>query len=99
MSLVIMYADLVGSTNMSMTLSVENLVVLIRAFTHEISNVVEKYNGYILKYVGDAVISFFPYNINNKYLVCEKSVECSKSIIRKLMQYYLNMIILNYLSK
>ncbi|MGI9011083.1 MAG: hypothetical protein ACR2F1_07845 [Nitrososphaeraceae archaeon] len=27
MPLVIMYADLVGSTNMSMTLSVENLVV------------------------------------------------------------------------
>jgi adenylate cyclase len=76
-----MYADLVGSTNMSMTLSVENLVVLIRAFTHEISNVVERYNDYILKYVGDAVISFFPYNIDNKYLICEKSVECAKSII------------------
>ncbi|MGI9011082.1 MAG: adenylate/guanylate cyclase domain-containing protein [Nitrososphaeraceae archaeon] len=52
-----------------------------RAFTHELSNVVEKYNGYILKYVGDAVISFFPSIIDNKYQACKKSVECAKSII------------------
>jgi class 3 adenylate cyclase len=82
MSLVIMYVDMVDSTNISMTLSVEDLVLLIRAFTHEISNVVERYNGYVLKYVGDAVISFFPYGIhNNKQQVCKNSVECARSII------------------
>mgnify|MGYP003575322707 CR=1 FL=1 len=79
--LIIMYADLVGSTNLSMTLSVEILIALIRAFTHELSNVVEKYNGYVLKYVGDAVISFFPYVIDNKYQVYKNSIECAKSII------------------
>lgn len=81
MPLIIMYADLVGSTNLSMTLSVEILIALIRAFTHELSNVVERYNGYVLKYVGDAVISFFPYVIDNKYQVCKNSIECAKSII------------------
>ncbi|MER5175976.1 MAG: DUF892 family protein [Candidatus Nitrosocosmicus sp.] len=80
--LVIMYADLVGSTNMSMTLPIEDLVLLIRAFTHELSNVIERYDGYVLKYVGDAVISFFPIiNDNHKYQICNKSVECAKSII------------------
>jgi ferritin-like metal-binding protein YciE len=39
--LIIMYADLVGSTTMSMTLPVEKLVAIIRAFTHELSHVVE----------------------------------------------------------
>jgi adenylate cyclase len=34
--LIIIYADLVGSTNMSMTLPVDNLVTLIRAFAHQI---------------------------------------------------------------
>ncbi len=78
MPLVIMYADLVGSTSMSMTLSVEDLVLLIRSFTHELSNVVERHEGYVLKYSGDAVISFFPYdansNNNDKYQACMRSV-------------------------
>ncbi|MDQ6724299.1 MAG: adenylate/guanylate cyclase domain-containing protein, partial [Thermoproteota archaeon] len=82
MPLVIMYADLVGSTKMSMTLPVDSLLVLIRAFTQELSNVVERFDGYVLKYVGDAVISFFPSIINdNKYQVCKNSFECAKSII------------------
>ena len=78
--LVIMYIDLVGSTKMSMTLPVEQLVTIIRAFTHEISSVVESYNGYVLKYVGDAIISFFPCGFN-RYLISDNSVQCAKSMI------------------
>jgi adenylate cyclase len=54
--LVIMYADLVGSTKMSTTLPAEKLVTIIRAFSHELSTVIESYEGYVLKYVGDAVM-------------------------------------------
>ena len=75
-----MYIDLVGSTKMSMTLPVEQLVTIMRAFSHEISSVVESYNGYVLKYVGDAIISFFPCGFN-KYLISDKSVQCAKSMI------------------
>lgn len=82
-SLVVMYADLVGSTNMSMTLPIEKLVTIIRAFSHELSAVVESYNGYVLKYVGDAIIAFFPSGFN-KYLTCDKSVQCAKSMINVL---------------
>ena len=35
--LVIMYADLVGSTNMSMSLPVDHIVTIIRSFTQEMS--------------------------------------------------------------
>lgn len=80
LELVIMYIDLVGSTKMSMTLQVEQLVTIMRAFSHEISSVVESYNGYVLKYVGDAIISFFPCGFN-KYLISDKSVQCAKSMI------------------
>ena len=83
--LIIIYADLVGSTSMSMTLPVDNLVTIIRAFTHQISHVVDSHDGYVLKYVGDAVISFFPCSLNNnnndKYLASDTSVECGKSMI------------------
>jgi class 3 adenylate cyclase/ferritin-like metal-binding protein YciE len=81
--LIIIYADLVGSTNMSMTLPVDNLVTLIRAFDHQISLVVDSHGGYVLKYVGDAVISFFPGRVNNKnkYHASDTAVECGKLMI------------------
>jgi adenylate cyclase len=81
--LIIIYADLVGSTTMSMTLSIDKLVDIIRVFAHEISHVVDSYGGYVLKYAGDAVISFFPGRVNNedKYLASDTSIECGKSMI------------------
>jgi class 3 adenylate cyclase len=78
--LVIIYADLVGSTKMSMTLPVDKVVTIVRAFSHEISSVVESHNGYVLKYVGDAVIAFFSSGFN-KYLACDKAVRCAQSMI------------------
>ena len=47
MSLVIIYADIVESTNWSMTLPAEKLVTIIRAFSHEMSAVAKSYNGYV----------------------------------------------------
>jgi adenylate cyclase len=81
--LIIIYADLVGSTTMSMTLSIDKLVDVIRVFAHEISHVVDSYGGYVLKYAGDAVISFFPGRVNNKdkHRTSDTSVECGKSMI------------------
>lgn len=78
--LVVMFVDLVGSTDMSMTLSAEKLVTIITAFSREVSSVIESYDGYVLKYVGDAVIAFFPSSFN-KYLACDRSFECAESII------------------
>jgi class 3 adenylate cyclase len=80
MSLVILYADLVGSTNMSMTLPVDKMVTIIRAFTYEMTSTVRSYGGYALKYVGDAVIAFFPAGYN-KLLACDKAVQCANSMI------------------
>jgi class 3 adenylate cyclase len=80
LSLIVMYADLVGSTRMSMELPVEKMAKIIKAFSHELSSVVENYEGFVLKYVGDAVIAFFPIGLN-KYLACDKSYRCAQSMI------------------
>ena len=80
LSLVVMYADLVGSTKMSMTLPVERMAKIIKAYSHELSSVVESYDGFVLKYVGDAVIAFFPSGFN-KYLSCDKAFQCATSMI------------------
>jgi len=78
--LVIMYADLVGSTKMSMTLPVDKMVTIIRAFLYEMSYIVQSHKGYVLKYVGDAVIAFFP-SIYDKLLACDMAVRCAKLMI------------------
>jgi len=92
--MVIMYADLVGSTKMSMTLPANKLVTIIRAFVHEMSSVVETYDGYVLKYVGDAIIAFFSPGFN-KYLAYDKAVRCAKSMIG-VLNSGINPILKNY---
>jgi class 3 adenylate cyclase len=44
------------------------------------SYIVQSHEGYVLKYVGDAVIAFFP-SIYNKLLACDVAVRCAKSMI------------------
>jgi adenylate cyclase len=58
-NLVILHIDLVDSTKMSMTLSIDKLSAIIRAFAEETSSIISMYGGYVLKYVGDAVLAFF----------------------------------------
>ena len=82
-SLVIIYIDIVESTNMSMTLPAEKLVTIIRAFSHEMSAVAKSYNGYVFKYVGDAIIVFFPSGFN-KYLTYDNAVSCARSMMKVL---------------
>jgi adenylate cyclase len=93
LSLIIVYADLVGSTKMSMTMPVDKLVTIIRTFSHEMSSVVESYGGYILKYVGDAVIAFFAPSLN--YLPCDKAVRCAQAMTN-VIKNGINPILKNY---
>jgi adenylate cyclase len=86
--IIIIYADLVGSTKMSMTLPIDNLVSIVRIFDYHISNVVDTLGGYVLKYAGDAVISFFPNSIDNqnKYLSSGTAVESGKLMINSIKE-------------
>jgi adenylate cyclase len=79
-SLIIMYADLVGSTNMSMMIPIDKMVTIIQGFSFEMSHLVHNYGGYVLKYVGDAIIAFFPLDYN-KSLICDKAIECAQLMI------------------
>ncbi|MGC1929937.1 MAG: adenylate/guanylate cyclase domain-containing protein [Candidatus Nitrosopolaris sp.] len=79
--LVVMYVDLVDSTNMCMTLPVDKLLSIIRTFTYEMSSIIQNHKGYVLKYVGDAVIAFFS-SSDNKLRACDNAVYCTQSMIR-----------------
>ena len=80
---VILYIDIVGSTKLSMTLPVEKLAAIVRAFTHEMSIIVSAYGGYVLKYLGDAILAFFVvHDKSDPYIPCVNAVHCGKSMIR-----------------
>jgi adenylate cyclase len=92
---VILHIDIVGSTAMSMTLPVERLATIIQTFTQEMSLIIAAYGGYVLKYVGDSVLAFFPVNLEDKYLPCANAVNCARSMI-KIMREGLNPILSEY---
>jgi class 3 adenylate cyclase/predicted ATPase len=59
--LTIMFCDLVGSTAMSHALDPEDLRVVMRAFQAACVAVVVRFDGYVLRYMGDGIMSCFGY--------------------------------------
>ncbi|MGN6623271.1 MAG: adenylate/guanylate cyclase domain-containing protein [Candidatus Nitrosocosmicus sp.] len=63
-TLVVLYVDLVDSTLMMRDVSVDMLSTIIQMFHQEMSFAISNFNGHVLKYVGDAVIAFFPIDLD-----------------------------------
>jgi class 3 adenylate cyclase len=71
----VMFIDLVGSTRMSTELTPDLLSRIITVFSQETSYVVEMFGGFVLKFVGDAVVSYFPHNSNiDDIILCARSI-------------------------
>ena len=82
-TLVVLHIDSVGSTELLMTLPVERLSTIIQAFTEEMSLIIQAYGGYILKYIGDAILAFFTVNIiDDVHLPSVNAVNCARSMIK-----------------
>lgn len=86
-TLVILNIDLVESTKLSMILPVDKFGTIIRTFAQEMSLVISSYGGYVLKYVGDAVLAFFiagssPNAEQQIYMPCMNAISCAGSMIR-----------------
>jgi len=92
--LVILHIDLVGSTRLSSTLPADRLAAIVQAFTQEMSITITAYGGYVLKYVGDAILAFFLAN-DDKYLPCINAVNCARSMI-KIVRAGINPILNQY---
>ena len=83
---IILHIDIVGSTKLSMTLPIERLSKIIQAFTQEMTKIIRLYGGYVLKYIGDAIIGFFNINTDNSYLPCINVINCAKTMIKVIKQ-------------
>jgi len=94
-TLVILHVDLVESTRLLMTLPVDRLATIIQAFSQEMSLIIAAYGGYVLKYVGDAIIAFFVVDYSDVYLPSINAVNCACAMI-KVIREGLNPILNQY---
>ena len=83
-TLVVLHVDLVGSTKLAMRLPLDRLTMIIQAFNQEMSIIVKAFGGYVLKYVGDAVLAFFvvPGHESKATATCINAVNCARYMIR-----------------
>ena len=59
--LTVMFCDLVGSTELSQKLDPEDLRELNRAYQDACKAAIERYEGYVARYMGDGVLAYFGY--------------------------------------
>lgn len=60
LSFVIISIDIVGSTHLSILLEPEDYSFAISLILFELSDLVPKFHGHVLKYTGDGLIAYFP---------------------------------------
>jgi adenylate cyclase len=84
MNFVILNVDLVGSTKLSMSLPLDRLTIMIQAFNQEMSLIVKEFEGFILKYVGDAVLAFFlvPSHQSQPKVACTRAINCARCMLQ-----------------
>jgi len=79
-NMIVMYVDLVGSTAMTLSLPEEKVAIIIRAFAQEMSKVIDQHDGYVLKFVGDAVIAYFIAEAL-PLIAADNAVNCARSVL------------------
>lgn len=89
----VLYVDLVGSTQMVLELPQKQLAVIISSFAQEMAYIIKQHNGFVLKFVGDAVIGYFVEQEGNS--VAETAVSCAEAMV-KVLKVGINPILEQY---
>lgn len=79
-SVAVLYVDIDGSTRLTLSLPSDQLALVLQLFSQEMSMVVANFGGYVLKYVGDALIALFPAEHDSKQ-ACLHALECGKMML------------------
>lgn len=80
LDMIVLYVDLVGSTRMALELPEEKIATIISSFAQEMASVIRQHKGYVLKFVGDAVIGYFVAE-QNSLIKVDDAVDTAKSMI------------------
>ena len=91
--MVVLFVDLVGSTNISLRLPEEKVAIIISSFAQEMALAIKQHNGFVLKFVGDAVIGYFMHT--SVLIAADNAVSCAQRMIQ-IMDQGVNPILNNY---
>lgn len=92
LEVVVMYVDLVGSTSVILSLPNDIVAKIMSTFAQEMGYIIKRYDGYVLKFAGDAVIGYFlTKNVSSQ--ACDRAVSCAESMI-KVLKHGINPILL-----
>lgn len=94
LDMMVLYVDLVGSTTMTLEMPAEKIAIIVSSFSQEMAAVIRQHHGYVLKFVGDAVIGYFVADENGS-LVADNAVNCAKSM-NMIIQKGINPILNQY---
>jgi len=94
LDMVVLYVDLVGSTTMTLEMPAEKIAIIVSSFSQEMAAVIRQHQGYVLKFVGDAIIGYF-IGENNGLLAADNAVNCAKSMLT-IIQKGINPILNQY---
>jgi len=92
--MIVLYVDLVGSTDITLSLPEEKVAIIIGSFAQEMAGVIKQYGGYTLKFVGDEVIGYFIAETSS-LLAADNSVNCAKSMV-DVIEKGINPILVQY---
>ncbi len=79
LDMVVLYVDLVGSTTMTLEMPSEKIAIIVSSFSQEMAAAIRQHHGYVLKFVGDAVIGYFVAD-ESGLLAADNAVNCAKSM-------------------
>ncbi len=85
---VLLFIDISGFTDLSTKLSVQELRFHINSYFEKILKIIEKYEGQVVKFAGDALYVVWPVDVQNK--VTGKSTISLCFLCIKLVLMYLN---------
>ena len=89
----VMFVELVGSTDMSLSLPEEKVAMIVSSFAQEMAIAVKQHSGYTLKFVGDAVIGYFIHK--SALMASDNAISCAQTMI-KIIEDGINPILNNY---
>jgi len=97
LDMTVLYVDLVGSTTMTLEMPAEKIAIIISSFAQEMGTVIRQHHGYVLKFVGDAVIGYFVSDEDGIYGTgaADDAVQCAKSMV-SVIQKGINPILNQY---
>jgi class 3 adenylate cyclase len=81
--LTVMFCDLVGSTELSGQVDPEEMQEIIRTYQNVCAGVIERFDGYLAKFLGDGVLAYFGYPRAHED-EAERAVRAARRIVKSI---------------